>query len=233
MNIYLQIIIGFFIADILGGIIHWFEDTYLSYCVNIPILSYVSKENELHHYYPRSILSYSYLELLTYTLPITIFVILIPYLLNPKFFFNYKYIFISLFIFGSICNIIHLFSHMRDCEKNIILKTIQKVGIFCSHEHHLIHHKNGLEKYCVISEYNNHILDNINFWRNLEYIIFIVTGIKPDRKQSYDNYKIIHNYMHENSKKKCPDKPTKQDVKILIDKLHKHKMKECIMKNKK
>ena len=24
----------------------------------------------------------------------------------------------------------------------------------------------------------------------MEYIIFIVTGIKPDRKQSYDNYTI-------------------------------------------
>ena len=37
---------------------------------------------------------------------------------------------------------------MRDCEKNIILKIIQNTGILCSHDHHEIHHLNGLEKYC-------------------------------------------------------------------------------------
>ncbi len=228
MNIYLEIIIGFIIADIITGTFHWFEDTYLSYCINIPILSSISKDNELHHYFPRSILAYSNMESATYSLPASIIFILIMYLLYPKFLFKYKYIFISFFIFSSIANILHKYSHMRDCEKNIILKIIQNTGILCSHDHHEIHHLNGLEKYCVISEYNNYILDNINFWRYLEYIIFIFTGIKPDRKLTYDNYKIIHNYMHYNAKKKCPDTPSREDVEILIDKLHKYKMKECL-----
>ena len=53
MNFIFQIIIGFLLADFLSGFFHWFEDTYLDYCTNIPILSTVSKDNELHHYWLR------------------------------------------------------------------------------------------------------------------------------------------------------------------------------------
>ena len=84
MNIILQIIIGFLIADLLAGIFHWFEDTYLDYCIDVPILSDIAKDNELHHYFPRTILSYSYLENMYVTFPLTIVFLLILYLLNKS-----------------------------------------------------------------------------------------------------------------------------------------------------
>jgi hypothetical protein len=112
---------------------------------------------------------------------------------------------------------------MRDCENNEIIKFLQKCGILCSHQHHLLHHINISEKYCVISEYNNYLLDSIYFWRVLEYIIYLFTNIKPDRKQSYDDYRQIHNHLHENAKLECPDKPTIEDVEELIEKLKEFK----------
>ena len=54
---------------------------------------------------------------------------------------------------------------MRDCEKSNIFKYLQKTGIICSSEHHKKHHVDATEKYCVITEYNNYILDSIGFWR--------------------------------------------------------------------
>ena len=112
---------------------------------------------------------------------------------------------------------------MRHCELNPVLTTLQYTGIFCSHVHHSSHHSNPTQKYCVMSEYNNYILDNIYFWRAIEYIIYLITNIKPSRKSAYDSYSPIHNYMHENAKLKCPDKPTREDVDILIQKLDDYK----------
>ena len=40
-----QILIGLFIADLFTAFFHWFEDTYLEYCINIPILSQIAKDN--------------------------------------------------------------------------------------------------------------------------------------------------------------------------------------------
>ena len=57
--IFIQIILGFILADFITGIVHWFEDTYLVYCINIPFINEISKNNELHHYFPRSMLGYS------------------------------------------------------------------------------------------------------------------------------------------------------------------------------
>jgi hypothetical protein len=50
MKLYiLQIILAIFLADVVGGGAHWFEDTYLDYCTSIPFLSEIAKHNELHH----------------------------------------------------------------------------------------------------------------------------------------------------------------------------------------
>jgi len=222
-NIILQIIFGFLLADLIAGTFHWFEDCYLDYCVDLPILRDIAQDNEMHHYFPRSIISYSYPEHMTYTLPFFLVTFTILYLIFPSFFVKYPYFILTVFVFSVTANMVHRFSHMRDCENNVLVKLLQKCGIFCSHEHHSLHHTLIKEKYCVISEYNNYILDTFLFWRGLEYLIYLVTNVKPTRKQSYQDYAEIHNHMHENAKLKCPDKPTKDDVKELGQKLKEYK----------
>lgn len=222
-NIILQIILGFLLADLFAGGVHWFEDCYLDYCIDIPILTNIAKDNEMHHYFPRSIISYSYLENMTYTLPFFIMLLCILYLFTPSILVKYPYFIATTFFFSIIANIIHRFSHMRDCENNVCVKMLQKCGIFCSHSHHSLHHTLIKEKYCVITEYNNYILDTILFWRGLEYIIYLTTGLSPTRKQSYDDYVSIQNHMHENAKIECPDKPTSEDIKELHEKLKEYK----------
>jgi len=59
------------------------------------------------------------------------------------------------------------------------------------------------------------ILDSIQFWKILETIIYMLTGIQADRKMGYNDYKDIHTYMHKNSKMKCPEMPKKSDVEHL------------------
>jgi hypothetical protein len=210
MNIILQIIIGFFLADVITGIFHWFEDSYLDYCIDIPILSGIAKDNEMHHYFPRSIISYSYWENINVTFPLTVSILFILYLLN-KSLFKHVYLIASFAFFSIISNLLHRFSHMRECENNQVINFLQSTGILCPHKHHSIHHIKDAEKYCIITVYCNYILDSIYFWRALEYTIFLFTGIQPSRKP-YNDYYIIQNHMHENAKLKCPDKPTKKDI---------------------
>jgi hypothetical protein len=222
-NIFIQILLGFILADFISGFFHWFEDTYLDYCTDIPIFGNIAKDNEFHHYFPRSILVISYFENIKNTIIFTTIVLILTIIFFKSFFVKYIYFILSLYFFLTISNLLHRFSHSRDCENNFFIKTIQKTGLLCSHEHHSIHHQFSDQKYCVITEYSNYILDSINFWRFLEYIIYMCTNIKPNRKLQYKDYNIIHNHMHENAKKECPDVFTRNDMQHLRKILNKYK----------
>ena len=195
MKILLQIIIGFLLADIIGGTGHWFEDTYIDYCTKYNILNDIAKYNELHHYFPRAMLAHSYIENVktSYIFAIILFIIFL--LLFKNHMLKYPIIYISLFILLPLSNLFHRFSHQRDCENNVLILFLQKKYILCSHEHHKQHHTTQVDgKYCTIFPITNYILDTILFWRGLENIIKLF-GIYPHRKQSYDYYKPIHNYI--------------------------------------
>ena len=181
----------------------------------------------MHHYFPRSILAKPFLRNIKESLIISLICLILIYFINKPLLYKYNVFFITFFTFTSLANYLHKLSHMRDCEKSNFLINIQKTGLLCSHDHHSEHHTTNLVKYCVISEYNNYLLDNINFWRILEYIIYVITSIKPNRKQKYDGYKEIHTIMHLNSKLECPNKPTMEQVNELKEILHKFKMKNC------
>ena len=73
INIIIELFLGLIIADILTGLFHWFEDSYFDYCLNIPILSEIAKDNILHHYYPRAIAYNNTIDTNIITFIITIF----------------------------------------------------------------------------------------------------------------------------------------------------------------
>jgi hypothetical protein len=222
-NIVIQIVLGLIIADILCGFLHWFEDNYIDYCVDIPILNDIARHNEMHHYFPRSMFVYTNIEHAKYTLPMAIGFILFLYIVDRSLFVKYPYFLLSLFFFLSISNILHSIVHRRDCENNCFFLALQKVGLLCSHDHHSIHHTVGKQKYCVMLTINNYILDGIYFWNGLEYLIYLITNKKTNEKLNYDDYSMIHNHMHENAKIECPDKPTKKDIDELFKKLDEYK----------
>lgn len=223
INILLQIISGFLLADLFTGTVHWFEDTYLDYCIDIPFLSQIAKDNEMHHYFPRTILAYSHYENVEIYVYIALFIFIVLFIFAKKSMYKYKYFYVVLFLFSVFSNVIHRYSHMRDCELPVFMRMLQKCGIFCSNEFHSVHHEYPTQRYCVNFEYTNYLLEYIHFWRILEYVILIITGISPKRKLGYNDYKEIHSDIHEKAKEKCPDKPTKEDVAILRERLDSYK----------
>ena len=212
ITILIQIIIGFFLADLAAGIGHWLEDTYFHYCLDYPILKSIAKANELHHFFPRDITHYTYIENMTVTLPLTILSILFIILIRPNFVLNYPFMFISFFIFSSLSNMIHRFSHERNCERHSFITYLQKQKIFVSPEQHKKHHEQPNCNFCVISPLSNYILESIYFWRLLEIIIYQLFGILPHGKLRYNDYSDLHIDIHHNSKEECPRKVKSTDI---------------------
>lgn len=218
MHPLIQILIGIFIADYFIAFFHWFEDTYFSYCMKIPIISAIAKDNEMHHYYPRDIVSYSYFENMSVTLPLSICICIIIFAISPSFFCAYKYMIIAFFILGSVSNIFHKFTHMRDCECPSIIKALQNMGVLIKSSHHKKHHDQPSHKYGVIFPFTNYILDTIGAWRALEAMIFLMFGIKATVKLPYSDYvdAVKYTSYHENSvKNPCPSKLTYEQLEDL------------------
>jgi hypothetical protein len=220
-KILFEILVAYLAADLLTATAHWFEDNYIDYCTKNVLLRGIAVDNELHHYFPRTIVGYSYYENIYYGLIFSLIAIIIMcLLLGINFIFEHSLFIVVFFIFVSIANLLHRFSHERDCEKNNFVIFLQKIGILCSSEHHKVHHSssNG-EKYGILNNYTNYIYDSINLWGGLESIIYTITGIKANRKKSYSEYKDIQCYLHENALNECPDTPTKDDIEFLKKKL--------------
>ncbi len=222
-EIIIEIIFAYLTADILVAFGHWFEDNYINYCIDNKLFRQIAINNEMHHYFPREMTAYSYYKNMQVTFILSVITMILLFLiLGNKFIFKHPYFFISLFIFITISNLFHRFSHERDCEKYAVVEWLQNAGIILTHEHHRIHHMSNIgEKYAVLNDYTNYIYDNIGLWRGLENIIYTLTGVKPNRIKSYNDYNSIHTELHKDAKTICPKKLSSEEIVYLKEQLDK------------
>lgn len=141
--------------------------------------------------------------------------------------------YLTIGIVGSLSNLFHKWSHMRDDELSIMYLILQKLYLVSGHAHHSVHHEDTPDqKYAVVFPITNVILDNIFVFRILEGIIKIITGIDPDRKKSYSTYQKegLHTYVHHaNAGKAAPPIITFEEQEMLhrnLDAYYKCKTKE-------
>lgn len=219
-----QIILSIIFTDILVGIGHWIEDTWFSYCLNFPILGDIAKENEMHHYFPRSVCATTYIENISVSFYMSIITVglfmLIAFLcFGSTIITKYYPFWITMYIVFTLSALIHRFQHDRDCERPWVITFLYKIGILESSEKHRYHHQHPTKRYCVILPWNNYWLDYFGFFRGLELMVSRIFNIPIDHKIPYDQYKIrtkIHKYTENND---CPDRPTQSDIKFLHNKL--------------
>ena len=62
INVIIQIIIGYLIADFITALIHWFEDNYLEFNTSSSIINDIAFHNTMHHFYPRMIVMNSFFD---------------------------------------------------------------------------------------------------------------------------------------------------------------------------
>lgn len=175
----LQVFFLWCAADFITGVIHWWEDTYGN--PNWKILGkYVVEPNLVHHKQPHKLLEGSYWNRINtsfYAATIIGGGLWAVDLLSWRI--------IVCLLFCTQGNEVHAMSHRPDRITNKFIHFLQKIGLFQSKKMHRWHHKAPYEtNFCVMTDFCNPILNKINFWGKLEWLILKVFRIEVLRASS-------------------------------------------------
>ena len=134
------VITAWFLADILSGVIHWLQDSYLTEnTFNSRFFAEVSRDNDRHHKYPWLMSQTTVWHnindsvIIGFPLSFGLFMIGSPTILWLA------------ILFGSYANAIHRYAHSSKRPK--LVRLLQHTGIFMSNKHHREHHYND-KKHC-------------------------------------------------------------------------------------
>jgi ubiquitin-conjugating enzyme E2 variant len=188
--------LGFIIADVISGIVHWLADRYGS--VDTPFFGkQFILPFRLHHLYPEEITKLSFVINIGDSCLLTgIFLACVVFFLPPiesnigLFLLGATSLFTSLFV--AITNLFHKWAHSKTVPKSI--RWLQAHRFILSPTHHNVHHTSPYEQhYCITCGWMNYWLDRIRFFERLENLIFQVFGV---RGGDYDLEEINEEYKH-------------------------------------
>ena len=164
-------------ADFVAGLVHWWEDAYIR--EKTPLIGkLVGTNNMVHHYYPRYFTKFGW-----WTSSWDLVVLGSILLLIAWYFKFLSWPLVAFVILASNANQIHKFSHRTKSENGRIINFLQKYKIILTPKHHAVHHTNPKNiYYCPITNMLNPILNFVDFWTKLEWVVFKVFGMerKPD-----------------------------------------------------
>ncbi len=179
--IFLQILIAWFLADFICGIVHWIEDRYMDDGQSLEFARGVATDNILHHDEPTAMCRNTPWENMRSSAIFAWPVAAIAFIVGAP-----LWLWLGL-AFTSVGNLIHRFSHMPKRDLNRFVRAMQELGLFISAKHHATHHFAMGQKvgkamanraYCPMSDWVNPPLDRIKFWWLCEQALKSV-GIKP------------------------------------------------------
>ena len=180
----------------------------------------------MHHYFPRDVMYTSFLKSIMVPMTISILIVIfVAVLFSPRFVLRYSYFFLTLVLIGTFSGYMHVLCHARICERPPWYALLSELGILIGHDHHKQHHDTPTSKYGVLLPITNYLLDGIGFWRFMETIVLVVTGIRPNSKIPYDEIvrAIGYTRIHEVTKRSdCPAVIDDEELKELIRMLEAH-----------
>lgn len=155
-------------ADLVTGLVHWWEDRYGNPAWPI-IGPFVVEPNIRHHTDQRAFLAGGYWHRnWTTILPAAVAGVACLAAGSPWG--------ALVAAFSSQANEIHGWSHQR-CSRPI--RGLQLLGIICSQEGHARHHRSPFATdFCVMTDITNPVLGAIDFWRGPESLLGVF-GIHP------------------------------------------------------
>lgn len=155
-----QLLIGWLIADLLGGIAHWIEDRVLvesSDWVGRMIVA----PNRRHHRDPLAFLSGGWFVRNSSGWAVSLVVGLVWLLL-----FGPSILWAAALAGGLVSTEVHRRAHLPATG---LVRVLQQIGIIQSAAHHAGHHRApGDRRYCVLTDWLNPILDTAGVWADLE-----------------------------------------------------------------
>ncbi|GJQ14940.1 hypothetical protein GpartN1_g6731.t1 [Galdieria partita] len=194
----LGILVAYFLADLFSGLYNWVSANYLSD-------SFRWSRNALRYYQwhverPEEIVQMNFFDnVYSHCLIIIPFLLLTAYLRSRLSLFC-ESILVFLLACIALWPELHKWSHMEDSSKPppLIVRTLQQLGVILNANDHKGHHSPffyhlkdkgrwfarpqfyiATAFYSTVSGHWNGILDSIEFYRKLEYLVYLLTGVEP------------------------------------------------------
>lgn len=168
MHAMAYVVAAWLAADLVTGVVHWWEDRYGD--PTWPVVGrLVVEPNIRHHVKPRAFLAGGYWDRnWTTILPAAI-------VAGACLAAGLRWCALVA-AFASQANEIHGWAHQR-CSRPI--RGLQLLGVISSQEGHALHHRAPFATdFCVMTDWLNPILSGVGFWRVLEAVVGII-GIRP------------------------------------------------------
>ncbi len=168
----LQFLLAVIAADFVSGFMHWIEDSYFS--EKTPLIGkWIIAPNMLHHRDPRAFVKNSWLRSADVPLIIAGLVLLGAWGLGL---FHWTLVVFVLFAVNAAE--FHKWAHRSRTENGRLIVFLQQAGLVQTPAHHAGHHRGGRDRrYCTITNYVNPVVDSIQLWRGLEWVILKLTGV--------------------------------------------------------
>ena len=172
------LLVGYFLADLFSGLVHWVVDTWLDES-GLGRGIAITRE---HHTHPSHVLLYEFLDqasLGAAPSAVVVGVAAAVTALFPASALTYAlmvvwFVIATCMLFGMS---FHNLAHWP--VRPPLLRMAQWLHLVCSPEHHWRHHRDHTVRYCVINGWANYPFDHLRLWGRLERLVTATTGRAP------------------------------------------------------
>jgi plasmanylethanolamine desaturase len=172
--------LGYVLADLGSGVVHWLGDRYGS--PEMPVLGKAFVQPfRRHHVAPKEMTEHDFIETNGNNSIVTLPVVGAAFWLFPLettlgLVAFCSVVSLAAWIFAT--NQIHSWSHQADVGP--VITWLQRRHIILEPRHHDVHHTAPFETYyCITSGILNPILHRIRFWTRMEWLMLKVLGLPP------------------------------------------------------
>lgn len=156
-----EALIGWLIADLLSGLLHWIGDS--DELSRFRLVNYISGFNVDHHADPLAITRQSFLARnITQFAIVTTVSVVWALCLGPSVVWAFAT------LGGLLVGEVHCWSHSPS-KTNKLVRVLQETGLIQSPKHHAVHHRPPHQtRFCVLTDWLNPVLDAIGIWQILD-----------------------------------------------------------------
>ncbi len=162
------------LVDFFSGVFHWIEDSYGT--AETPIIGkLVVIPNLIHHRQPRDFVKSPFWRRNTVTIALSLVIFL-----GLARIWGVTWELCLFCVLGGLCNEFHCWAHRSPEENGRVITWLHRLRILQTPGHHAVHHTDPKNRaYCVLTNYTNPVLDKMEFWRRTEWVIGLLTGVRP------------------------------------------------------
>ncbi len=160
-----RLLLTFFLADLVSGLVHWWEDSFGE--PDSPIIGkWIVQPNIQHHVAPAEFLKKNWWQSSWDLFLAGVIICVVAYYTGH---FGWEVVLFS--VLSANANQLHKYGHMAEHKVPWFVRIFIKAKVFQDARHHGRHHSGQKNTaYCVITPYLNPVLDKIGFWRGLEKV---------------------------------------------------------------